>query len=93
MEIRKLIGKVLILGMFIYASMLNNALFISILLGAVVSFIFISIAELNDNDIMDFTLSEKITEDMLKKSGEMLCFGFAVFMIVTILIYNKLVIN
>jgi hypothetical protein len=88
-----IIGKFIILAMFIYASVLNNPLFISIILGFIISLFIMSLLETNDKDIMDLLVTRDLPENILQRCVEILCFWLGFFMLSTILIYNLITNN
>lgn len=85
-----IVGRLITLAMFIYASVLNSPLFISIMLGFITSVFIVFLLETNDKDLMETAMTKEISGNIIQKYSEILCFGFAVFTVVTIITYNAI---
>ena len=88
MENDRVLKKITFVLMLVYAAFLNYALMISFIIGGVVSLCLVLMTEINDEDIMRCINTTDIPDHVIKKYGEILLFGLAVFMLVTILSYK-----
>lgn len=88
MESDKILNRLMLIATLIYAATLNDLLFISIVGGFLISVLFVLIIESNDRELMNWPVTGEMPEHIIKKYGEVLFFGFAIFVLTTILFYN-----